>query len=154
MMADDRLTKLGALMIDLDQASRERLDDAEILLRGGRYAASITYAIYALEIKLKVLICRRLDLEQLPKLFEIHDLSALLLHTGLETKMKNVKRPRNLLENWERILGIAKIMDQVRYKPNPDQWDLSLAEQVLRLLRDPPDGVLLWVTRQASRKTP
>lgn len=65
-MAGERLTRLGALTVDLDQAAQERLDDAEVLMRGGRYAAAITYAFYALEIRLKVLICHRLDIPNLP----------------------------------------------------------------------------------------
>ena len=35
------------------------------------------WRFYAVEIRLKVLICRRLELTALPKAFEIHDLEAL-----------------------------------------------------------------------------
>jgi HEPN domain-containing protein len=154
MMADERLTKLGASIADLDQASQERLEDAEVLLRGGRYAAAITHAIYALEIKLKVLICRRLDTPKLYRVFEIHDLQVLMLYTGLDAKLRNLRRPRYVAKNWNELLELSKKMDQIRYKPDPNQWNQQLAEMVLHWLRDPPHGVLPWLSKQASRKTP
>jgi hypothetical protein len=153
-MADERLTKLGASIADLDQACQERLDDAKILLRGGRYAAAITHAIYALEIKLKVLICRRLDISRLPKVFEIHDLEALMLHTGLNTKLQRSKRLQAVATNWNELVDLSRKMDQIRYKPDPNQWNKQLAELVLHHLQDPHDGVLPWLSTQASRKSP
>jgi hypothetical protein len=64
-MADGRsLTKSGAPLSDLEGAATERLDDAEALLKAGRYAAAIMSGYYSLEIRLKIIICRRLQLER------------------------------------------------------------------------------------------
>jgi hypothetical protein len=64
-------TKLGSTVADLEAAWPDRLKDAEALLAAGRNGWAIATGLYALEIRLKVLIARRLDLEQLPRPFEI-----------------------------------------------------------------------------------
>jgi hypothetical protein len=154
MAVERSLTKLGASVSDLDQASRERLDDAEVLLRGGRYAAAIIHGLYALEIKLKVIICRRLDILNMPRVFETHDLEALMLHTGLDRKIRNVKRPKEVAQNWHELLDLADDLEGLRYRPDPVKWNRHKAELVLHQLRDPSHGVLLWLTKQASIKSP
>src|SRR5262249_14357700 len=64
---DKSFTKLGGTLADLEVAWQDRLADAEALFAAGRNAGAIADAIYALEIRLKVAICKRLDVEQLPK---------------------------------------------------------------------------------------
>ena len=79
--------KLGSSVADLDTAWRDRLADAEALLAAGRNGWAIATGLYALEIRLKVLVCRRLDIDKLPKAFEVHDLSSLLLLAGLSQRI-------------------------------------------------------------------
>jgi HEPN domain-containing protein len=154
-MAGERsLTKLGDSASDLDQASKDRLEDAEQLLKTGRYAASMMHGLYALEIKLKVIICRRLDVANLPRVFETHDLEALMLHAGLAEKIRNVKRPRDVTQNWIDLKTVSADLERLRYIPDPVRWDRRAAELVLSQLRDPPHGVLLWLAKQASIRSP
>jgi hypothetical protein len=154
MAAERSLTKLGDSASDLEQASKERLEDAEHLLKAGRHAAAIMNGIYALEIILKVIICRRLDVPNLPRVFETHDLDGLMLHAGLTRKIASVKRPSDVSVNWERLRLLAGELERLRYVPDPVKWGRHQAELVLRQLRDPPHGVLLWLTKQASIKSP
>jgi hypothetical protein len=152
MAVERSLTKLGAPIFELDSASAEQFSDAEVLLRNGRYAAAIIHGLYALEIKLKVLICRRLELQNLPQVFQIHDLEALMLHAGLARRIKSVRRPRSVAKNWEALLQLSREIGELRYIPDP-KWDERVANQVLHQLRDSPHGVLPWLSKQASRKT-
>ncbi len=152
MAVERSLTKLGALVTDLDRASDERLEDAEVLLRCERYAAAIMQGIYSLEIKLKVVICRRLEVLNLPLVFQIHDLEALMLHAGLTRKIGGVRRPRYVAKNWQELLKLSKGLDELRYRTDPE-WDQRLARRVLHQLRDSPHGVLPWLSKQASLKT-
>lgn len=152
MAGRDSLTKLNpdASVAVLGTAARERLLDAEVLLQAGRFASAIAFGLYALEIELKVVICRRLDLSALPIIIQTHDLSGLTLHSGLVTKIQRVKRPRDLSKNWNELLKLPST-DELRYDLDPS-WDERKAERVLRLLRDAPNGVLPWLRRQAFTK--
>jgi hypothetical protein len=144
------LAKAGTRLADLQGAVTERLDDAKALLDAGRYASAIAMAFYALEIQLKVVICRRLDLANLPRAFEIHDPEELLILAGLSQKIQRVKRPRAIRRRWETLLDIYKDNDfnDIRYVPNPMKWDARLARSVLDQLRDPRDGILPWLAKQ------
>lgn len=153
-MADGRsLTRSGASLSDLEAAATERLDDAEVLLKSGRYAAAIMSGFYSLEIRLKVIICRRLEVQTLPKIFETHNLEALMLHTGLSQKIRNVKRPRAVAQYWDALRELSYELDQLRYQPAMATWDEKRAGLVLHQLRDSPNGVLLWLEKQASIKS-
>ena len=112
------------------------------------------HGLYALEIKLKVIICRRLEVASLPRIFETHDLEGLMLHSGLAQKIQNVKRPQEVSENWDKLKVLAADLERLRYIPDPVKWSRPTAERVLQQLRDPPHGVLLWLTKQASIKSP
>jgi len=153
-MADGRsLIRSGASLDDLEAAATERLDDAEALLKAGRYAAAIMSGLYSLEIRLKVIICRRLDVQNLPRIFETHDLNALILHAGLSRKIQEVRRPSEIVPHWNELRKISVQTDQLRYQPNLAIGDRNSAERVLHLLRDKPNGVLPWLEKQASIKS-
>jgi hypothetical protein len=147
MMAwPDSLTNLKAPATDLDQASRDRMEDARVLVAGGRPAASMASGIYALEIRLKVLICRRLDLAELPQAFEIHDLEALLLLAGLRRRLND---PAFVAvdQNWANIQTLASQLNDLRYSPDSN-WNVTQATQLMSWLEDPNDGVIPWLLNQ------
>jgi hypothetical protein len=150
-MASSPLTQLGASVGELEQAARDRLDDAQALLDAGRYASAIAHGLYALEIRLKLVICSRLDITNLPKVFQIHDLGALMLHSGLSIKIRDTKRPRGVAKNWDELKQLSENLDGYRYKSDPS-WDERLARTVLHQLTDPTHGVLIWLANQASIK--
>ena len=146
-MAGDRgFDRLGATRIDLRKAADERLIDSEVLFQGGRYSAAVAMAVYSLEICLKVEICRRLDLESLPRLFEIHDLDGLLLLSGLRKKLHTDLRYRDVKVSWEIITRDIPGVDRLRYGSNP-VWDETWATERLACLRGKPDGVIPWLRK-------
>ncbi len=141
------LTSLGASIGDLENASREQLQDAQVLKAQSRWASAIAHAIYALETCLKARICVRLDLKQLPRAFEIHDLDGLLLLTGLSRRL-NQKQARPVKKNWNEVKKHAKELNALRYKPDPHRWTQELADEVVSQLTDPQEGVLTWISSQ------
>lgn len=140
------LSALGNSLVELEQAEHERLLDAEALLRGCRFASAIAFGLYALEIDLKIVICRRLDLTQLPKVFQTHSREDLLLHTGLSNKISRVKRPKSLKSHWDELLLLPAV-DDLRYSHDP-RWDEALATKTLHLLTDQASGVIPWLKKQ------
>lgn len=145
MAAETLFTNLGAAVADLEIAAQDRLDDAEELLKAGRNASAITMGLYALEIRLKERICRRLDLDALPKAFQIHDLAGLLLLAGLSKRI-NDSVNSHVLYNWTELLRWSKRLNDLRYGPeaHPD-WPHSTALSLFSQLRDLPHGVLPWL---------
>jgi hypothetical protein len=93
MAGKQEFTKPGATRSDLEVAWQDRLADAQALFDAGRHAWAIATALYALEIRLKVLICKRLDVPDLPKAFETHDLDSLLLLAGLSKRIEKKQCP-------------------------------------------------------------
>src|SRR5262249_29546421 len=90
MAEEKKYTRIGANLSDLEMAWQDRMADAQGLFAGKRDAGGITNANLGLEIRLKMLICKRLDLPQLAKAFEVHDLQAvgLVIHTFDEVEAR------------------------------------------------------------------
>jgi hypothetical protein len=146
MVAGGEFTKLGAARSDLEAAWQDRLADARALFAARRYAGTIAEGVYALEIRLKVLICKRLDLTNLPKAFEVHDLDALLLLAGFSQRIEK----RNAIKvkvNWDNIKREARGLNDLRYRPSGN-WTEAQAADMLRYLTDPDEGVLSWLSKQ------
>ncbi|HZW34967.1 MAG TPA: hypothetical protein VFF52_29860 [Isosphaeraceae bacterium] len=143
---DQRYTKLGAALTDLDVAWRDRLDDALALLNAGRHASAILMGLYALEINLKARICRRLDLQHLPRAFEVHDLEGLLLLAGLSKRL-SAKRAQKTLDQWDSIVEKSARLNELRYAP-ASRWTAIEAQTFFTQLNQDPDGVLPWLQRQ------
>jgi hypothetical protein len=140
-----KFSSFGARLVDLTVAAADRLEDAEVLLAQGRFASSIAMCIYSLEIHLKVLICKRLNLIRLPNAFEIHDLEGLLILCGLRAARDSA--PNTVQQNWTDIADDASKINEFRYLP-ASNWDRTLAALFFQKLRDPPDGVLPWLSAQ------
>jgi len=145
MAGGSRFSTLGAPLADLQAAATERLQDAELLLASGRFSSAIAMGIYSLEIHLKVLICRRLNLNALPRAFEIHELEGLLVLTGLQAVLNSA--PLAVQSNWLDVADLALSINELRYS-SPTNWNQSDAQTFFQKLRDPPDGVLPWLLAQ------
>ena len=145
-MAGERsFAKLGASRTEFESAWKDRLKEAEILLRARRSAAAMVAGFYALEIRLKALICSRLDLPSLPRAFEIHDLESLLTLAGLSQKLK-VKASGRIQKNWESICELVPILNDLRYSPE-GKWSQADAEKPLDQLTNPKTGLLPWLSK-------
>jgi hypothetical protein len=145
MPAVPRFSRLGAQTADLQVAAADRLHDAEVLFAAGCFASAIAMGIYSLEIHLKVLICRRLNLAALPKPFEIHELDSLLVLSGLQAALDSA--PPDVKFNWDQAEAESLQINEMRYLPSGCRSRTD-AEDFLRELRDPPFGVLPWLLAQ------
>jgi len=127
-MAGERsFASLGAKVSELEVAWKDRLEDANHLRSAGRYLSAIAMGLYALEILLKVRICRRLDLKSLPKPFEIHELDGLLIVSGLSRKLV-LKPARQVRANWTKLKQTAKELNDLRYQPNTSKTQFEAEE--------------------------
>jgi hypothetical protein len=140
-----KFSSLGANAVDLQAAAADRLQDAELLYANGRFASAIAMGIYSLEIQLKVRICAKLNLAALPRPFEIHDLEGLLVMCGLQTARNSASRV--VQQNWIDVVDQSSVINDFRYLP-ANKWNKPMAEAFLQQLRDPPDGVLPWLSAQ------
>ncbi len=146
MAGDKSFTKLGASVTDLDEVANDRLADAKALQAANRPASAIATAIYSIEIRLKVLICARLELPALPKAFEIHDLGALLVLSGLSLRMDD-PAAAGVRANWDNIQSLAVDLNDLRYAPD-QRWNAQQSATFLLWLEGHPDGVLPWLLKQ------
>jgi hypothetical protein len=142
-MSRDGFARLGQSLADLEQAWQDRLADAEALPAAGRNALAIATGLYAVEIRLKTVICLRLDLEQLPRAFEVRDLPGLLTVAGLSRRIER-KPAKGVRTSWDAVVALASRLNDFRYKPDAG-WTAEQARKFFRQLRDPPHGVLLWL---------
>ena len=141
-----RFTKLGTNLADLESAWRDRMTDADILKDSGRNAAAVMMGLYAVEILLKCRLCKKLDLKQLPKAFEVHDLDGLLLLAGLSRRMSTRSALRTKA-NWTFIVRSSARLNEMRYSPDA-RWLVSDTETFFEQLTGEPDGLIPWVLRQ------
>lgn len=133
---------------DLDAAWRDRLEDAAALEAAGRYAAAIAARLYALEIYLKFRICQRLNLENPPRLLEVHHLDVLIVFSGLSKPLSGLPKSDNLAQNWVKILALSKDhLNNLRYMPTA-RWTREQSEDFSQWLLDPSMGVLPWLQSQ------
>jgi hypothetical protein len=146
MASGSKFSKFGANLVDLELAWKDRLEDAHALLAANRHASTIAMGLYSLEILLKTLICKKLDLEQLPTPFEIHDLDGLLVLSGLDRRLGRLKTSR-VKFHWDGILNTSVDINNLRYKPNKN-WTATDARDLLSQLDDPTDGVIAWLLNQ------
>lgn len=146
MAGDKAFTKFRARVADLEVAANDRLADSRALFAASRSASAIANAIYAIEIHLNVLICKNLELTSLPSAFEIHDLDALLVLSGLSRRLDNTSAA-GVKFNWNNILNLAVNLNELRYSPD-QRWSPQEAATFLHWLEDPSDGVLPWLLSQ------
>jgi hypothetical protein len=111
MAATSKFSNFGARSGDLQVAAADRLLDAEARFAAGRFASAVAMGVYALEIQLKVLICKRLNLAALPKAFEIHELESLLVLSGLQAVRDSAHK--DVTFNWERIVSRSLQINEI-----------------------------------------
>ncbi len=96
------------LKSDINKIANARLKDAEILFKRKRYEGAVYICVYAVELRLKYQICKRLNWSEYPpngswknyKSFRTHNLDTLLSFTGKEDKIRT-----QYLAEWSIVLG-------------------------------------------------
>jgi hypothetical protein len=84
---------LEASLTDLEVAWKEREQEAHELMTPGYNSTALALRLYALEIRIKTFICKQLRLSRLPKVCKTHDLSELIIFTGMWEELED---PANL----------------------------------------------------------
>jgi hypothetical protein len=123
----------------LRQAYQLRQREYEALRAAGEWAGAIMHAGILLELALKIAICKNMDVTNLPKAFQIHDLKLLLYCTGLRnTVMNNPELQRNF-----GVIATHWTMD-LRYKGAVVMKQYF--DEVHQALFDPSTGILTFLS--------
>ncbi len=146
---------------EIKRLAYERLEEAEILYLSGKHDGAFYLAGYSVELMLKAKICERISVPNLfdeddkpasgagigevRRFFKTHNLHILLICSGLlhnferdiSTNAHLFKANSLLFGNWS---------ENSRYKPCGfmKQSDVN---DLLSLLKDRPDGLLLWIEK-------
>jgi len=131
---------------DLEQAWKEREAEAGLLTAGGSHPMALALRVYSLEIRLKWQICRHLKLGYLPKACKTHDLSEIVILSGLWSELDD---PANgdLRSNWDLLAEFSKKkLNDIRYLPitNSDSGELAKLSAAL-------DDPTKWSARMAVK---
>jgi hypothetical protein len=132
-------------LANLDEAWQEREKEAKALAASFP-AASLALRFYALEIRIKTIICKRLGIDLLPRHCKTHELDELIIFTGL---LGTLADPANdgIRQNWDILAKFARErLNQIRYLPGSTLKAADLDEQ-LNALDNPGDGVWTWLSR-------
>ncbi|SDG49584.1 hypothetical protein SAMN04487996_11970 [Dyadobacter soli] len=123
----------------------ERLRDAECLIANGHVAGAYYIGGYAIELALKAVICKKLDIEMfdkevvpgyIAKAFMIHNLMDLVILAGLNNDFQKVcAEDDSFFDNWSMA---SKWSEQRRYDL---PCDVETAEMFVNSLKT----VLLWL---------
>jgi hypothetical protein len=136
----------SAKLVDLDVAWREREQEARELIAKGHESAGLALLLYSLEIRVKTRVCKHLKLTLLPKACKTHDLSELIVLTGLFTELQD---PSNdpILVNWQLLEKFSRgRLNELRYNPNSNLASADFAD-LMSALNDPLTGVLPWLSK-------
>ncbi len=124
----------------LRNAYQERKAEYDALRAAGRWSGAILYAGTLLELALKLVISKHLEVTNLPAIFQVHDLELLLCCSGLRTRLTT----DNFLN--ENFLLIHKRWSMaLRYEgPTQTQRDADAFDQALF---SPTNGVITFLSQ-------
>jgi hypothetical protein len=132
---------------DLKALSRTRLQDAALLLAGGRYAASYYLLGYSVECAIKARIAKQFKADSIPDRTLVnsiyqHDLEKLVRVAGLDADLMDRRRQNpefdakwTLVRDWR---------PEMRYSMHILRRD---AQDMHDAVTDPTHGVLQWLHR-------
>ena len=130
---------------EFQRLADERLDDADVLLKAGRYACAYYISGYAIECALKACIARKTQQNDFPPKeaakYYIHDLPKLLDIAGLESGFaQEAAQDPVFRANWAVVKDWT---EETRYQGPGER----LAQQILAAIKDPQHGVLQWLRK-------
>lgn len=137
---------VGHHRADLQRLAEEKLADAILLARHGRWSNAYYLGGYAIEIGLKACIAKRFREETLPdpellKNVYVHDLRRLVGSAGLSTDLsRHQAENQRFAANWA---AVAEWTEASRY----EAADSSACEAFLRAISEPDSGVMEWLKR-------
>ncbi len=124
----------------LREAYLERKSEYDALRAAGRWSGTVLHGGTLLELALKVVMCKHLDITNLPTIFQVHDLNLLLCCSGQWSRFA----PGTVLEkNYSLILDDWSM--SIRYEgPIKSQQDSNRFDQALF---DPANGVITYLSQ-------
>jgi hypothetical protein len=134
-------------LADLDAAWRERENEASALMAASCPIAALVLRLYSLEIRIKTLICKKLNLDLLPAHCKTHNLSELIIFTGLLAELDNPDPTMVAIrKSWDLLIAFSRNrLNSLRYVPGKTV-DSTELKQLLDALDDPQQGVLPWLS--------
>lgn len=121
---------------ELRKIARARLKDSEALFKAKRYDGAIYLCGYAIEIALKLRICKTLHWDGYPstnkefeylRSFKTHDLDTLLNLSGIEKRIKKEFRMEwTIISQWD---------PQVRYKPIGSVKQQEVKQMIISIIK-------------------
>lgn len=119
----------------LKVVAETRVADAASLFDAGRYAAAVYLAGYAVECSLKAMICKTLDLDDLPGTFAVHDLELLLLHSGLNKRIRENSQVHEAFKKLDEVWSeVVRYDDPVKYTTQEAGRMMTLVREVVQWL--------------------
>ena len=124
-----------------------RVRETEALFESGLYDGARYLSGYIIELALKARICRLLDVQEYPdsgelrRVYATHDLDQLLKLAGLSRKLSLGNSV--LFANW----SIATLWKPERRYDVAGTASKSDVEDILKAIKDRPDGVLTWIRK-------
>jgi hypothetical protein len=121
---------------ELDDIAKARLEDAQALLAAKRFDGAIYLCGYAVEVGLKVRVCRVLNWPEFPstsgefsayRSFQTHELDVLLRLSGQEARIK-----RDYFDQWNTV---AVWKAEARYNVVGTARDADAAEMIQAAIR-------------------
>lgn len=129
---------------DLKTLSDMRFEDAEVLLKAGRFSAAYYLAGYAVECALKAVIAISFRAQVIPSqrfvsAVHTHNLAELVSLSGLKAALDAAKtRDPQFEANWAFVSGWKETSRHERLDP-------FTAHRMLTSVGDPAAGVLQWL---------
>lgn len=124
----------------------ERNAEAEVLIQAGMKSMGVCLKLYALEVRVKTRICDHLELNLLPQVCKTHDLSELIIFTGLSSELADPANAR-VKVFWDILAQFSREdLNKLRYS-SQNQLSQADADQILEALDEPLDGVFAWLSR-------
>ena len=135
-----------ALLTNLEIAWAERDEEASQLVAAGYNSTAMALRLYSLEIRFKTIVCKQLKLSRLPRACRTHDLSELIIFTGMWEELDDPAKLA-IRQNWDLLADFSKgrLNDQ-RYLPR-GTFGPTEFKRLTDALDDPVDGVLTWLSK-------
>jgi len=135
---------------DLKKLSQLRIKEARALYDNKCYNGAIYIGGYAIELSLKARICKILEVADFPDSiqgFKTHDISRLLMLSGLTKKFERKKSNTSFGTNWDLLtFWNDKLRYGLVFKENrlPNKTD---AIDFLNAIDDQINGVYTWIKK-------
>jgi hypothetical protein len=140
-------TKMIISRAMLERLAQERREDFKALCESKKFAAAIYLVGYSVECLLKAHVCKTLDLPELPVTYRAHDLLALLLHSGLKSRLEQETAVFESLNKFYDVWNPEQDDRNLRYA-DPAKYNDHDAKDVDDWLHHEEKGVITWLSKQ------